>query len=231
MPALVAMRFNPDLKAKYTALRAAGKPAKVATVAFVGENSAPRCFLALLIAQAPENRQPARQARPPLDRKSPLIKTDTHSRRAGVPRYARRRGSMPPANPWRRRRRHCRDRPQGLGAGDQIPPTLARRDGDGTLQDDHRARLEGPHLPPPASRGRPGRALHQPLHRPRYARERQDHLKPREKGQTDARSFHATTPFPTLPPEMVQITASPAISSRRRARRPAPPPRPARPRA
>ena len=30
MPALVAMRFNPDLKAQYTALRAAGKPAKVA---------------------------------------------------------------------------------------------------------------------------------------------------------------------------------------------------------
>jgi len=30
MPALVAMRFNPDLKAKYTALREAGKPAKVA---------------------------------------------------------------------------------------------------------------------------------------------------------------------------------------------------------
>lgn len=30
MPALVAMRFNPDLKAKYQALRAAGKPAKVA---------------------------------------------------------------------------------------------------------------------------------------------------------------------------------------------------------
>lgn len=33
MPALVAMRFNPDLKAKYVALRAAGKPAKVAIVA------------------------------------------------------------------------------------------------------------------------------------------------------------------------------------------------------
>ena len=30
MPALVAMRFNPDLKAKYNALREAGKPAKVA---------------------------------------------------------------------------------------------------------------------------------------------------------------------------------------------------------
>jgi transposase len=33
MPALVAMRFNPDLKAKYGQLRAAGKPAKVAIVA------------------------------------------------------------------------------------------------------------------------------------------------------------------------------------------------------
>lgn len=33
MPALVAMRHNPDLKAKYENLRAAGKPAKVAIVA------------------------------------------------------------------------------------------------------------------------------------------------------------------------------------------------------
>lgn len=33
MPALVAMRFNPDLKAKYEALRATGKSAKVAIVA------------------------------------------------------------------------------------------------------------------------------------------------------------------------------------------------------
>lgn len=35
MPALVAMRFNPDLKEKYTALRDAGKPAKVAIVAIM----------------------------------------------------------------------------------------------------------------------------------------------------------------------------------------------------
>ena len=35
MPALVAMRFNPDLKAKYTDLRAAGKPPKVAIVAIM----------------------------------------------------------------------------------------------------------------------------------------------------------------------------------------------------
>lgn len=35
MPALVAMRFNPDLKAKYTALHEAGKPAKVALVALM----------------------------------------------------------------------------------------------------------------------------------------------------------------------------------------------------
>lgn len=35
MPALVAMRFNPDLKAKYAILREAGKPAKVAIVALM----------------------------------------------------------------------------------------------------------------------------------------------------------------------------------------------------
>ncbi len=35
MPALAAMRFNPDLKAKYTALREAGKPSKVAFVALM----------------------------------------------------------------------------------------------------------------------------------------------------------------------------------------------------
>lgn len=33
MPALVAMRWNPDLKAKYERLRLAGKPTKVAIVA------------------------------------------------------------------------------------------------------------------------------------------------------------------------------------------------------
>ena len=37
MPALVAMRFNPDLKTKYTALRQAGKPAKVAIIACIGK--------------------------------------------------------------------------------------------------------------------------------------------------------------------------------------------------
>lgn len=35
MPALVAMRFNPDLKTKYAQLRDAGKPAKVAIVAIM----------------------------------------------------------------------------------------------------------------------------------------------------------------------------------------------------
>ncbi len=35
MPALVAMRFNPDLKHKYQALRTAGKPPKVALVALI----------------------------------------------------------------------------------------------------------------------------------------------------------------------------------------------------
>jgi transposase len=35
MPALVAIRCNPDLKAKYTQLIAAGKPAKVAITAIM----------------------------------------------------------------------------------------------------------------------------------------------------------------------------------------------------
>ena len=35
MPAIVAMRFNPDLRAKYQALRTAGKPAKVAITALM----------------------------------------------------------------------------------------------------------------------------------------------------------------------------------------------------
>jgi len=35
MPALVAMRFNPDLKAKYDQLKAAGKPSKVAITAIM----------------------------------------------------------------------------------------------------------------------------------------------------------------------------------------------------
>jgi transposase len=35
MPALVAMRFNPDQKSKYAVLRDAGKPAKVAIVALM----------------------------------------------------------------------------------------------------------------------------------------------------------------------------------------------------
>ena len=35
MPALVAIRFNPPLKIKYDALRAAGKPAKLAITAIM----------------------------------------------------------------------------------------------------------------------------------------------------------------------------------------------------
>jgi transposase len=35
MPALVVARFNPDLKAKYVQLVAAGKPAKVALTAIM----------------------------------------------------------------------------------------------------------------------------------------------------------------------------------------------------
>ena len=35
MPAMVTMRFNPDLSAKYTMLRVAGKAAKIAIVALM----------------------------------------------------------------------------------------------------------------------------------------------------------------------------------------------------
>lgn len=35
MPALVATRFNPDMKARYQAQRATGKPAKVALTAIM----------------------------------------------------------------------------------------------------------------------------------------------------------------------------------------------------
>jgi len=35
MPALVATRFNPDLKARYQAMRAEGKPAKLALTAIM----------------------------------------------------------------------------------------------------------------------------------------------------------------------------------------------------
>jgi transposase len=35
MPALVAARFNPDLKAKFNAMTSAGKPAKVALTALM----------------------------------------------------------------------------------------------------------------------------------------------------------------------------------------------------
>ncbi len=35
MPALVATRFNPDMKAKYTAMCSAGKPKKVALIAIM----------------------------------------------------------------------------------------------------------------------------------------------------------------------------------------------------
>ena len=47
MPALVAARFNPDLKAKSQTLRAAGKPAKVAPTVLHRENNPPDGFLIL----------------------------------------------------------------------------------------------------------------------------------------------------------------------------------------
>ena len=79
MPALVAMRHNPDLKAKYTALRAAGEPAKVAIVVFVGK-TAPHAVFWLASLRAPGDRQRARQGAPNVGRKGPLAKTDTHPR-------------------------------------------------------------------------------------------------------------------------------------------------------
>ena len=51
MPALVAMRFNPDLKAKYDQLKAAGKPAKVAITAIM------RKLVVLANALLRENRE------------------------------------------------------------------------------------------------------------------------------------------------------------------------------
>src|SRR5680860_265882 len=62
MPALVAMRHNPDLRAKYQALIKAGKPPKVALTALMRK----------LIA-----RQRPHQSKSKLGEKSGLIKTDT----------------------------------------------------------------------------------------------------------------------------------------------------------
>ena len=44
LPAWVAMRCNPDLKAKYTHLRTAGKPAKAAIVACIGKTVSQTVF-------------------------------------------------------------------------------------------------------------------------------------------------------------------------------------------
>ena len=97
--------------------------------------------------------------------------------RKGAPSGRHLTGADHPPSPQRR------DRPQGLEGGDQLPPPLARRYGDGTPHDDHRAKPEGPHLRPPAGRGRPCHAMHQPLRLPRYARERQELLQPRRRGR------------------------------------------------
>ncbi|MBL4767983.1 MAG: IS110 family transposase [Rhodobacteraceae bacterium] len=51
MPALVSMRHNPELKAKYTAFIAAGKPAKIALVALM------RKLIILVNALIRENRE------------------------------------------------------------------------------------------------------------------------------------------------------------------------------
>ncbi len=54
MPALVAARFNPDLKAKYAQLPEAGKPAKVALDAIMRR----RIVLANALLKANRNRTP-----------------------------------------------------------------------------------------------------------------------------------------------------------------------------
>ena len=57
MPALVAARFNPDLKAKYQALLAAGKPAKVALTAIMRKAHHPgQCALARSAKLVPKTR-------------------------------------------------------------------------------------------------------------------------------------------------------------------------------
>jgi hypothetical protein len=63
MPALVAARFNPDMKAKYAHLVETGKPAKVALTAIMRK-------LVVLAQRPPEGQSP-------LDAKNRLINTDT----------------------------------------------------------------------------------------------------------------------------------------------------------
>jgi len=70
MPALVAMRFNPDLKAKYTQLRAAGKPAKVAIATLMRKLIETANALIKADRLWVENR---------------LIKTNTHDRKQALP--------------------------------------------------------------------------------------------------------------------------------------------------
>ena len=75
MPALVAVRFNPDMRATYERLVAAGKPKKLALVAVMRKLHRPR--------QRPASR------RPEMGAKCSLTKTDT-ARHAGGVRSARR---------------------------------------------------------------------------------------------------------------------------------------------
>ena len=60
MPALIATRFNPDLKAKYNQLREAGKPAKVAIVAVMRK----LIELANVLVKAGRKWEPGRHAQP-----------------------------------------------------------------------------------------------------------------------------------------------------------------------
>ena len=56
MPALVAARFNPDMKAKYAHLIETGKPAKVALTAIMrkGSGANGRIWPAMMSAELPE---------------------------------------------------------------------------------------------------------------------------------------------------------------------------------
>jgi hypothetical protein len=82
MPALVAIRFNPDMKAKYKELMNAGKPTKGRPHRRHGQ------------AHRPRKRPP--EGQPKLDPKTRLIKTDTLARRpTDAPATQRQRGGRP----------------------------------------------------------------------------------------------------------------------------------------
>jgi hypothetical protein len=71
MPALVAARFNPDMKAKYAHLIKTGKPAKVALTAIM------RRLVVLANALLKGTRKCPPKGKSHLDPKNRLINTDT----------------------------------------------------------------------------------------------------------------------------------------------------------